>query len=137
MKQGDLSVHLKTAVVGAAVAAAFALAGCGKKDEAIKIGHAGPLTGPVAHLGKDNENGVRLALYEANAAGIMIGGELANDPNANYGTPNGAKGAGAVDVYNNLIQSNIAGDDGGRAGGARPGSRLQNRNFSNICTRRA
>ena len=26
----------------------------------IYIGHAGPLTGPIAHLGKDNENGVKL-----------------------------------------------------------------------------
>ncbi len=33
----------------------------------VKIGHAGPLTGGIAHLGKDNENGVRLALDEANA----------------------------------------------------------------------
>jgi len=75
MKEGDLSVHLKTAVVGAAAALALVLSGCGKKDEAIKIGHAGPLTGPVAHLGKDNENGVRLALDEANAANITIGGK--------------------------------------------------------------
>ena len=27
----------------------------------VKIGHAGPLTGGIAHLGKDDENGVRLA----------------------------------------------------------------------------
>lgn len=68
---------------------AFGLAGCGKKEEqsksttgtaseierVVKIGHAGPLTGPISHLGKDNENGVRLALDEANAAGIVIGGE--------------------------------------------------------------
>jgi branched-chain amino acid transport system substrate-binding protein len=53
----------------------LALAGCGSKDEAVKIGHAGPLTGPVAHLGKDNENGVKLALDEANAAGVTIGGK--------------------------------------------------------------
>ena len=26
----------------------------------VYIGHAGPLTGPIAHLGKDNENGVNL-----------------------------------------------------------------------------
>jgi branched-chain amino acid transport system substrate-binding protein len=75
MKTGNLSVHLKAIVVGVAAAAALSLAGCGKKDEAVKIGHAGPLTGPVAHLGKDNENGVRLALDEANAAGITVGGK--------------------------------------------------------------
>jgi branched-chain amino acid transport system substrate-binding protein len=41
----------------------------------VKIGHVGPLTGQIAHLGKDNENGVRLAVDEANAAGVKIGGQ--------------------------------------------------------------
>jgi branched-chain amino acid transport system substrate-binding protein len=39
----------------------------------VKIGHVAPLTGGIAHLGKDNENGARLAIEEANAAGIKIG----------------------------------------------------------------
>jgi branched-chain amino acid transport system substrate-binding protein len=75
MKTGNLTIHLKAITVGVAAVAALSLGGCGKKDEAVKIGHAGPLTGPVAHLGKDNENGVRLALDEANAAGITVGGK--------------------------------------------------------------
>ncbi len=62
------------------------LTGCGKKEEppapapaaqpevTVKIGHAAPLTGPQAHLGKDNENGVRLAIDELNAQGLEIGG---------------------------------------------------------------
>ena len=33
----------------------------------VKIGHAGPLTGGIAHLGKDDENGVHLAVDEATA----------------------------------------------------------------------
>ena len=41
----------------------------------VKIGHVGPLTGSIAHLGKDNENGVRLAIDEANAKGIMLDGK--------------------------------------------------------------
>ena len=70
-----------------ALAVALALAGCGKeapKPSAgqapgaaaateVKIGHVGPLTGGIAHLGKDNENGARLAIEEANAAGVKIG----------------------------------------------------------------
>jgi branched-chain amino acid transport system substrate-binding protein len=40
----------------------------------VKLGHSAPLTGPQAHLGKDNENGARLAIDDANAAGIKIGG---------------------------------------------------------------
>jgi branched-chain amino acid transport system substrate-binding protein len=75
-----------------AVAAAVALAACGKKEEAapakvetakapaaapaevVKVGHVAPLTGGIAHLGKDNENGARLAVEEINAAGgLKIG----------------------------------------------------------------
>jgi branched-chain amino acid transport system substrate-binding protein len=68
-------MHLKGGVFALALAIAVGLAGCGKKEEGVvKIGHAGPLTGSIAHLGKDNENGVRMALDEANAAGIEIGG---------------------------------------------------------------
>jgi len=74
MNLGKLSVDARTIVLGLGAAAMLGLAGCGKKEEAVRIGHAGPLTGPQSHLGKDNENGVRLALDEANAAGVMIGG---------------------------------------------------------------
>jgi branched-chain amino acid transport system substrate-binding protein len=41
----------------------------------VKIGHAGPLTGGIAHLGKDDENGVHLAVDEANEKKIKIGGK--------------------------------------------------------------
>ena len=69
------------------LAAAVALIGCGEQKPAatatapaaggveVKIGHVGPLTGGIAHLGKDNENGARLAVEEANAAGIKIDGK--------------------------------------------------------------
>ena len=45
--------------------------------EVIRIGHVAPLTGGIAHLGKDNESGARLAIEEANAAKIRIGGRVA------------------------------------------------------------
>ena len=41
----------------------------------VKIGHAGPLTGGIAHLGKDNENGARLAVEQATAKKMKIGGK--------------------------------------------------------------
>src|SRR4030095_16553985 len=41
----------------------------------VKIGHAGPLTGGIAHLGKDDENGVHLAVDEATAKKMKIGGK--------------------------------------------------------------
>jgi branched-chain amino acid transport system substrate-binding protein len=40
----------------------------------VKIGSVAPLTGGMAHVGKDNENGARLAVEEINAKGLLIGG---------------------------------------------------------------
>ncbi len=41
----------------------------------VKIAHAGPLTGSIAHLGKDDENGVALAVAQTNAKKIKIDGK--------------------------------------------------------------
>ena len=69
----------------ALAASALLLAACGKNGDKstavpsdaveVKIGHVAPLTGPIAHLGKDNENGARLALEEINKAGLTIDGK--------------------------------------------------------------
>jgi len=69
----------------ALAASALLLAACGKGGDKsaaapadsieVKIGHVAPLTGPIAHLGKDNENGARLALEEINKAGLTIDGK--------------------------------------------------------------
>lgn len=47
----------------------------GAQEQVVKIGHAGPLSGPIAHLGKDNENGARMAIDALNAKGLSIGGK--------------------------------------------------------------
>jgi branched-chain amino acid transport system substrate-binding protein len=66
--------------IGIGFALALTLAGCGKEAptagavKAVKIGQVSPLTGPQAHLGKDNDNGARLAVEEMNAKGVTIGG---------------------------------------------------------------
>ena len=63
---------------------ALVLAGCGEKPATapagpqplvVTIGHAGPLTGGIAHQGKDDENGVALAVEQANARKLVIGGK--------------------------------------------------------------
>lgn len=41
----------------------------------VKIGHSGPLTGSQAFSGKDNENGLRLAIEELNAKPITVSGK--------------------------------------------------------------
>jgi branched-chain amino acid transport system substrate-binding protein len=45
------------------------------QDMVVKIGHVGPTSGGIAHLGKDNENGARMAIDELNAKGVTIGGK--------------------------------------------------------------
>ena len=69
----------KFVVSALALALALGLAGCGKKQEAtsdvVKIGSVAPLTGPQTHIGKDNENGARLAVDEINAKGLELGGK--------------------------------------------------------------
>ena len=70
---------LKTPLTAVAVAAvALTLVACGKKGDdvqVVKIGHVGPTSGAIAHLGKDNENGAKMAIEELNAAGIKLGGK--------------------------------------------------------------
>ncbi len=85
------SRHIGLTLVAAAVLAAY---GCSKEDTktttvtapaapataaadsvTVKIGHAGPLTGGIAHLGKDNENGARLAVEQANTKNMKLGGK--------------------------------------------------------------
>jgi branched-chain amino acid transport system substrate-binding protein len=65
-----------------AIAALACVGGCSDDRKAqaparltISIGSVAPLTGGIAHLGKDNENGARLAVEEANAAKIRIDGK--------------------------------------------------------------
>ncbi|WP_454722826.1 MULTISPECIES: branched-chain amino acid ABC transporter substrate-binding protein [Cupriavidus] len=59
----------------AAASAPAAAAAPAAGDNVVKIGHAAPLTGGIAHLGKDNENGARLAVEEVNKAGLEINGK--------------------------------------------------------------
>ncbi len=45
------------------------------QEQVVKIGHVGPLSGQIAHLGKDNENGARMAIDVLNAKGVTIDGK--------------------------------------------------------------
>ena len=58
------------------VAALATLAGMASaQDMVVKIGHVAPLSGSQAHYGKDNENGVRMAIEDLNTQNIVIGGK--------------------------------------------------------------
>jgi branched-chain amino acid transport system substrate-binding protein len=43
--------------------------------DVIRIGHVAPMSGAQAHYGKDNENGVRMAIEDLNAQNVQIGGK--------------------------------------------------------------
>ena len=84
---------LVVALISGALVTAY---GCGQKEEpkkaaeapkaaapaapadetvTVKIGHAGPLTGGIAHLGKDDENGAHLSIDEHTQRKLKIGGK--------------------------------------------------------------
>ncbi|MBC7394076.1 branched-chain amino acid transport system substrate-binding protein [Variovorax sp. GrIS 2.14] len=94
-------MQLKWTVTAVAMAA-LTLAACGKKEEAaapaaapaattaaapaaappadaliVKIGHVGPTSGPIAHLGKDNEFGAKMAIEDLNSRNLKIGDKVA------------------------------------------------------------
>ncbi|WLI88148.1 branched-chain amino acid ABC transporter substrate-binding protein [Massilia sp. R2A-15] len=57
------------------LAIALAFAANASAQEVVKIGHVAPISGASAHLGKDNENGAKMAVEELNAKGFMINGK--------------------------------------------------------------
>ena len=56
-------------------AALVTVGGAALAQDVVKIGHVGPTSGAIAHLGKDNENGARMAIDDLNAKGVTIGGK--------------------------------------------------------------
>ncbi|VVD96664.1 branched chain amino acid ABC transporter substrate-binding protein [Pandoraea terrigena] len=73
----------------------------------VKIGSVAPLTGSMAHVGKDNENGARLAIEEINAQGLVIGGQkitLQLDSQDDAGDPRQA-----TQVAQKLVDDNVIG----------------------------
>jgi branched-chain amino acid transport system substrate-binding protein len=66
-------MQLRTKLIPLAIALAFA--GSASAQTIVKIGHVAPLSGTSAHLGKDNENGAKMAIEELNAKGFMINGK--------------------------------------------------------------
>lgn len=79
-------------------------AGCQKKEDVIKIGIAGPMTGDQAKMGTDFKNGVTLAVEEWNAKGgvlekkiVMLIEDDQHDPKQ------------AVSVANKLVNESAAG----------------------------
>jgi len=69
-----MQFEIKMVPLAGAIALAFASA-ASAQEQIVKIGHVGPISGGIAHLGKDNENGARMAIDELNVKGVTIGGK--------------------------------------------------------------
>jgi branched-chain amino acid transport system substrate-binding protein len=88
------------------------VSGCGKKDETIRIGVAGPMTGQDAKMGADFRNGVSLALDEWNAASGLFGKKIeflveddASDPKQAHAVANKLVNQGVVAVVGHFNSS--------------------------------
>ena len=57
-----------------AVSLTSAHAADAEKPLVVRIAHGGPVSGPISALGKDEENGVRMAIDELNARKLQLGG---------------------------------------------------------------
>jgi branched-chain amino acid transport system substrate-binding protein len=67
-------MHHTTNAISIAVALLVS-AGAHAADDTVRIGSASPVSGPSAHLGKDTENGARMAIEDLNAKGFTIDGK--------------------------------------------------------------
>jgi len=94
-------------LTAAAIVALSASLAQAQDVQTVRIAHAGPTSGGIAHIGKDTENGVRMAIDDINAQGPVIGGkrikfELAAEDDA--GEPRQATA-----VAQKLCDSKVAG----------------------------
>ncbi|HBR22443.1 MAG TPA: branched chain amino acid ABC transporter substrate-binding protein, partial [Nitrospiraceae bacterium] len=86
--------------------------GCQKKEDVIKIGIAGPMTGDQAKMGTDFKNGVTLAVEEWNAKGGVLGKKIEimveddqHEPKQAVSIANKIVNAGAVGIIGHFNSS--------------------------------
>jgi branched-chain amino acid transport system substrate-binding protein len=80
-----LSMNLMT-TLGLALWAVLACSACSKAE--IKIGVAGPITGPMSDLGAELKNGTEQAVADINAAGGILGQKIVLDYGDDLGDAN-------------------------------------------------
>ena len=75
-------------------------------DLVVRIGHAGPTSGSIAHLGRDNEMGAMLAIEERNARGVQVAGSRAKFELVTRDDASDAKKA--VEIASQLVASGVS-----------------------------
>lgn len=103
--------------------AALAATASAYADTTVKIGQVSPLTGELSHIGKDDENGVRLAIEDLNSRKLRIGGQTVTfelDSQDDAADPKTA-----VTVAQKLVDDHVAGVVGhANSGTSIPASRI-------------
>ncbi len=82
----------------------FTISGCAKKEDVIKIGIAGPMTGDQAKMGMDFRNGVELAVIEWNEKGGILGKKILMIVSDDQRDPKQA-----VSVANKMVNEGVIG----------------------------
>lgn len=122
--RAQLTFPFKLAAATALTAAASMAAA--QDVQIVRIGHVGPISGGIAHIGKDTENGVRLAIDEINAQNLVIGGKKIKfeiDAEDDAGDPRQATA-----VAQKMCDSKVAGVVGHlQSGTSIPASAIYNR----------
>ncbi|WP_232437911.1 branched-chain amino acid ABC transporter substrate-binding protein [Burkholderia ubonensis] len=75
-------------------------------SQVVTIGIAAPMTGPIAHLGKDIESGVKMAVEEVNSNPPVIGGKKVTFKTATVDDQSDPRIA--VQVANHLVDKSVA-----------------------------
>jgi branched-chain amino acid transport system substrate-binding protein len=68
-------IWIISAVAASAALSLAAVSTPAAAQTVVKIGSVAPMSGPQAHYGRDNDNGVRMAVEDLNAQHISIGGK--------------------------------------------------------------
>lgn len=71
-----MSTKFNALSISALFAASLPLA-AHAQELVVRIGHVAPLSGPSGHMGKDTEEGAKMAIEELNTKGVTIGGKKA------------------------------------------------------------
>jgi branched-chain amino acid transport system substrate-binding protein len=94
---------MKTLTTFAAVCGlALALAGCGQKDDTIKFGIGGPITGSDAAFGAQLKQGAEQAIADINEAGGILGKKISVSVGDDVGDPRQG-----VSVANNFVAEGV------------------------------
>jgi branched-chain amino acid transport system substrate-binding protein len=100
-----------------------ASASVAQADTIVKIGQVSPLTGELSHIGKDDEDGVKLAIEDLNTKKLKIGGQVVTFELDSQ--DDGADPKTAVTVAQKLVDDQVAGVVGhANSGTSIPASRI-------------